>query len=115
MEADRTHPFPPVEEFRHPNGLQIKLCRMNTYITWVKLKVGFGAIDRHYQTKDGEVFLPSGVAHFLEHKLFEDSDGKDISERFADMSADVNAYTTDEETVFEFSCADRVTDALEPL
>lgn len=115
MEADRTHPFPPVEEFRHPNGLQIKLCRMNTYITWVKLKVGFGAIDRHYQTKDGEVFLPSGVAHFLEHKLFEDSDGKDISERFADMSADVNAYTTDEETVFEFSCADRVTDALELL
>lgn len=115
MELDFAHPFPHMEEFCHPNGLQIKLCRMNTYITWVKLKVGFGAIDRHYKTEDGEVILPSGVAHFLEHKLFEDSEGRDISERFADMSADVNAYTTDEETVFEFSCTDRITDALELL
>lgn len=115
MESDLVRPFPPVEEFSHPSGLQIKLCRMNTFITWVKLKVGFGAIDRHYRTENGEVFLPSGVAHFLEHKLFENSEGRDVSERFADMSADVNAYTTDEETVFEFSCTDRITDALELL
>ncbi|MGM9636409.1 MAG: EF-P 5-aminopentanol modification-associated protein YfmH [Eubacteriales bacterium] len=115
MKSDPVHPFPPVEEFCHPSGLQIKLCRMNTFMTWVKLKVGFGAIDRHYRTENGEVILPSGVAHFLEHKLFEDSEGRDISERFADLSAEVNAYTTDEETVFEFSCSDRVTDALELL
>ena len=46
---------------------------------------------------------PSGIAHFLEHKLFENNNGSDIMETFSHLSANVNAFTSHTETVYYFN------------
>ncbi|MGL5973493.1 MAG: EF-P 5-aminopentanol modification-associated protein YfmH, partial [Oscillospiraceae bacterium] len=57
---------------------------------------------------------PLGVAHFLEHKMFEDEDG-DAFERFAKTGANANAFTTFDKTCYLFSGTDKIYDSLEIL
>lgn len=58
--------------------------------------------------------VPEGVAHFLEHKLFEEPD-KNIFDQFSKMGADVNAYTSFNQTAYLFSCTDNFYENLEIL
>lgn len=58
--------------------------------TFAALGTHFGSIDR-VSTADGSP-VPMGLAHFLEHKLFEDEQG-DVSDRFAQLGATANAMT----------------------
>jgi len=71
------------------------------------LAVDFGSIDQQLILPDlGEgVQVPAGVAHFLEHRMFEKPEG-DITERFHALGAQVNADTTFTSTEFFFSCTD---------
>mgnify|MGYP000772174882 CR=1 FL=1 len=55
---------------------------------------------------------PEGIAHFLEHKLFENEDGTDASNIFASLGADVNAFTTNYQTAYLFSTTSDVKDCL---
>lgn len=66
----------------------------------VQLSVGFGALHESGPER-GE---PDGIAHFLEHRLFEKEAG-DISERFSDLGADVDAQTGFSSTAFSVSCS----------
>ena len=50
--------------------------------------------------------VPEGIAHFLEHKLFDQEDGS-IMDKFSELGADPNAYTGFNQTVYLFSCTDR--------
>ena len=61
------------------------------------------------------VRTPCGIAHFLEHKLFENEDGSDSFAHFAAMGADANAYTGYDRTAYLFSCTERVDEALAEL
>lgn len=64
----------------------------------------YGSIDSRFidpQTGQ-EVQVPDGIAHFLEHKLFEEEWGN-VSDRFSELGADVNAYTTYTHTVYHFT------------
>ena len=66
----------------------------------------FGAYDLQQITDDNEVFkYYSGIAHFLEHKLFESQEG-DILSEFSELGANVNAFTSYQETVYYFSTSD---------
>ena len=66
--------------------------------------VGFGAADLSFFF-DGESYdVPRGSAHFLEHKMFDRPEG-DISEKFAELGAEVNAFTDMEKTVYYFKTA----------
>jgi predicted Zn-dependent peptidase len=71
--------------------------------------VNFGNIDLNYiNLKDKENRkLPPGIAHFLEHKMFESKDNN-IIEKFSRQNASVNAYTNATSTVYYFSCTDNV-------
>ena len=63
----------------------------------------FGSIHTDF-TINGEKFLvPDGVAHFLEHKMF-DLPGRDVSEEFAAMGAYPNAFTSYDITAYYFNC-----------
>lgn len=67
----------------------------------------FGSIDNNFSL-DGEsgfTALPDGVAHFLEHKLFEDQRGS-VFDRFAALGASANAYTSFTQTTYLFSCTE---------
>ncbi|MBQ0125819.1 MAG: insulinase family protein, partial [Clostridiales bacterium] len=47
---------------------------------------------------------PDGIAHYLEHKMFENENGEDTFERFARFGADANAFTSTDITAYLFSC-----------
>lgn len=76
----------------------------------------FGSIDNRFQV-DGAadpVTIPEGVAHFLEHKLFEDERGN-VFDRFAAHGASSNAFTTFTHTSYLFSTTDHFAECLELL
>jgi predicted Zn-dependent peptidase len=68
----------------------------------------FGSIDNKFRIEPEQEFtdLPDGVAHFLEHKLFED-EGGNVFDRFAALGASANAYTSFTQTTYLFSCTER--------
>ena len=70
-----------------PSGLTVIVRPMPGYSgTHVIYATRFGSIDRDFRLDDKEVHLPAGVAHFLEHKMFEDQDG-DAFAKFAKTGA----------------------------
>lgn len=88
-----------------PNGLRVTLLPMaGFHKTYAMLTTDFGSVDNHF-TPVGQkqaVTLPDGVAHFLEHKLFEKQD-HDAFDLFGDLGADANAFTTFTQTSYLFS------------
>lgn len=75
---------------------------------------GAGSMHRHF-TVDGEPFAaPMGVAHYLEHKLF-DMPGRDVSAEFATLGASVNAFTSYDMTAYYFTCTEHFDDCLRLL
>jgi len=79
------------------------------------LRVGVGSYDRYYLERGRRYSVLPGCAHFLEHKLFANPDGSDEMERFGDLGADANAYTTGTSTCFLFNCRDNFPAALKEL
>ncbi|MGI6308983.1 MAG: EF-P 5-aminopentanol modification-associated protein YfmH [Dethiobacteria bacterium] len=69
----------------------------------------FGSIDNTFRIIDNgeeeEIILPDGVAHFLEHKLFDEEEGN-VFDRFAYYGASPNAFTSFTNTTYLFSCTD---------
>ncbi|MCQ2429596.1 MAG: insulinase family protein [Clostridia bacterium] len=92
----------------HPSGLRILVCPKKMTTAYAAIGVGYGSIHR-------EADEPSGLAHFLEHKMFERRDGGDWDSRFNEIGSDVNAYTTYDRTAYECSCTDRFREALSAL
>ena len=77
-------------------GFQKKLCY---------LAVDYGAIHRKCKIDGKEFEAPMGVAHYLEHKLF-DMPGRDISAEFAALGGFPNAFTGYDMTAYYFSCTE---------
>ncbi len=63
----------------------------------------YGSLDVKQKIGKQVQEYPSGIAHFLEHKLFENNNGSDIMETFSHLSANVNAFTSHTETVYYFN------------
>lgn len=93
------------------NGLTVFLLpKQDFYETYGLLSTQFGAMDTRYRLPEEEmdILSPEGIAHFLEHKLFESEDGQDVMEKFAQLGASANAYTTLEQTAYLFSTSKNV-------
>lgn len=69
----------------------------------ISLSVPFGAVDSCFTIGTKEVSFPLGLAHFLEHKLFELEDGSDVSNLFTSLGVDSNAFTTYTATNYSLS------------
>lgn len=80
------------------------------------LTARYGSIDHHFARGDtGEdIRVPDGIAHFLEHTVFEKESGN-ISDRFSDLGAYHNAYTSFIATAYLFSCASNFDEHLRTL
>lgn len=85
-----------------------------TYATYA---THYGSIDSHfYRPATHEaVHVPDGIAHFLEHKMYEKPEGRDVFERFAELGAYTNAYTEYTTTTFLFSATSEIDACLETL
>ena len=59
--------------------------------------------------------VPDGVAHFLEHKMFEEADGINALDKLSKIGADANAYTSFNHTSYLFSCNSRFDEAFDIL
>lgn len=91
------------------DGLPVVVVPKPGYLKSVALlTTRYGAVDQTF-TLPGEAaarVTPAGIAHFLEHKLFEDQAG-DVFDQFARVGAAANAYTTHHETGYYFATSER--------
>ena len=69
----------------------------------------------NWKDLENSINTPEGIAHFLEHKLFENEDGTDASTLFAKTGADVNAFTTANQTAYLFSATNSSSKSGEPI
>ena len=100
----------------HESGLSIYVFPKRLTTSYALFSVKYGSVDNSYRNDQGElVCLPNGVAHFLEHKLFDNADGSDSFARFSEYGADANAYTTYNRTAYLFSCTENFDRSLEEL
>ena len=74
----------------------------------------FGSIHTDFSLDGQEYHVPAGIAHYLEHKLF-DMPGRDISQEFADLGGNPNAFTSYDMTAYYFSCTENFDRCLELL
>ena len=101
------------------NGLNIIIIpKANTNKKYVVWGTNFGSIDNRFimpQTNE-EVFIPDGVAHFLEHKMFEQKNGRNSLDVLMALGLDANAYTTNDHTAYLFECSsDKFYEGLDEL
>lgn len=100
------------------NGLTIMIMPkkgiQKKYVIWA---TNYGSIDNKFvvpgETKVTEV--PEGIAHYLEHKMFEQESGKNSLDTLTELGVDANAYTTTNHTAYLFECTDNFYPALDEL
>lgn len=104
-------------EVRHASGLKIFIYpKPDSHSTYAVFGTNYGSVDNAFRRSDENetTRVPNGIAHYLEHKLFESEDG-DAFARYAKTGASANAYTSFEKTCYLFSCSENVYDSLEIL
>ena len=84
------------------SGLKVAIHpKMKYQRVLVTLQVNFGGVDLEYKVGDTYHKIPSGVAHFLEHSLFENN-GRNLAEEFSKYGSKINAYTSKSVTAYTF-------------
>lgn len=100
---------------KHKSGLDVYVIPKKMSTSYALFGTKFGSIDNKFICDGKEITLPDGIAHFLEHKMFENEDGTDTFARYAKTGASANAYTTFERTCYLFSATEKVAESLEIL
>lgn len=113
--------YPAVKEkvyrTRLANGLTVALLPKKEFKeVYGSVTVQFGSVDTFVTEVDGDVKqYPGGIAHFLEHKLFEREDSSDLMSAFTSIGADSNAFTSFTKTNYLFSATDYFLENLDLL
>ncbi|EGP65394.1 EF-P 5-aminopentanol modification-associated protein YfmH [Streptococcus mitis] len=113
--------YPAVKEMvyrtRLANGLTVALLPKKEFKeVYGSVTVQFGSVDMLVTEVDGDVKQhPAGIAHFLEHKLFEREDSSDLMSAFTSIGADSNAFTSFTKTNYLFSSTDYLLENLDLL
>ena len=107
----KQHFYPDLDETLYretlPNGLQIAVVPRRGFARSIAYFVtGFGSIHTEFDLDGVHHSVPAGVAHYLEHKMFELPDGRDVTAEFAALGASVNAFTSYDMTAYYFSCTE---------
>lgn len=100
------------------NGLTIMIVpKKNIQKKYVMWATNFGSMDNRFIAPgdNNETFIPDGVAHFLEHKMFEQKNGTNSLDTLTALGVNANAYTTTNHTAYLFECTDNFYPALDEL
>lgn len=92
------------------NGLDVYILPKRGFSkTFATFTTKYGSIDSAFipNGKDEEVLVPDGIAHFLEHKMFEKEDG-DVFQEFSVQGASANAFTSFTRTAYLFSATEKL-------
>ncbi len=106
-----------IYEKKLANGLRVVLVpKPGFQKAYGLFTTNYGSIDETFVPigKKEKVTVPEGIAHFLEHKLFEKEDG-DVFQKFSEMGASANAFTSFTKTSYLFSATEKITENLVTL
>lgn len=103
-------------KINHPTGLTVYVYPKEGYKSaYAIIGTKYGSINTCFSCDGGEkITVPDGIAHYLEHKLFESEEG-DVFAKFAQTGANANAYTSFEKTCYLFSCTSKFDESFEML
>ena len=97
------------------NGLQVAVVPKPGFTRKLAYFVtDFGSIHTDFELDGKQYHVPAGVAHYLEHKLFE-LPNRDVTAEFAALGANVNAFTSYDMTAYYFSCTANFDESLRLL
>lgn len=97
------------------NGFKITVIPKDIPTKFAFVCCDFGAADIQYEHNGETKSFPAGIAHFLEHKMFENADGSDAFLEFDSFGGNANAFTGFENTCYYFSCTENFFENLEIL
>lgn len=102
---------------KHSSGLDIYVIPKKLSSAYALFCTRYGAVDNCFKLAGEENFtrVPDGIAHYLEHKMFENEDGVDTFSRFAAYGASANAFTSMNITAYLFKCTENFEKNLEIL
>ena len=99
-----------------PNGLTAAVVPRKGFSRKMAYFVtDFGSVHTDFAFEGREYHVPAGIAHFLEHKMFDMPDGRDVSAELAALGAMVNAFTSFDMTAYYISCTEHFDQALKLL
>ena len=102
----------------HESGLKVCVMPKPDYVkSYAVIGTDFGSINNRFIAfgENNETVVPDGIAHFLEHKMFEQPDETNVFEKFARYGANANAYTSFDITAYLFESSENVYENLEIL
>ena len=92
-------------ELKHISGLSVYVFPKDRQSCCAILACEYGSIDSEFEGENGKMIkVPDGIAHFLEHKMFENNEGGSVEETFSALGADPNAFTKWDATAYFFTC-----------
>ena len=100
------------------NGLTVMIIpKQNTNKKYAIIGTHFGSIDNEFVVPEEErkVKIPDGVAHFLEHKMFEQENGTNSLDTLSALGVEANAYTTNDHTAYLFEATNNFDEAFKEL
>ncbi|MCL2860730.1 MAG: insulinase family protein [Oscillospiraceae bacterium] len=100
------------------SGLTIMIIpKKNTKRKYVIFGTNYGSVDSKFiiPKEENVTEVPDGVAHFLEHKMFEQEDGTNSLDTLTSLGVSANAYTTTDHTAYLFEATDNFYEALDEL
>ncbi len=97
------------------NGLILMVFPKKTRKKYIVWSTNFGSVDNKFYAPGEEnlTVVPDGIAHYLEHKLFEQENGKNSLDVLTSIGVDANAYTTNDHTAYLYECTEHFDDALD--
>ncbi len=103
---------------RHESGLEVFIMPRKDYsASYAIFGTKYGSVDSIFVVpgESEPTYVPDGIAHYLEHKMFDMPDGSNIFDKFSRLGANANAFTSFNMTAYLFSAADFVEENLEIL
>lgn len=99
-----------------PNGLQVTVVPRKGFQKKIAYFVtDFGSIHTSFRLDGKEYSVPAGIAHYLEHKMFDLPGGRDVTAEFAALGANANAFTSYDMTAYYFTCTAQFRECLKLL
>lgn len=100
------------------NGMTVMIIpKQGTQKKYVIWGTHYGSNDSKFVIPGQQeaIEVPKGVAHFLEHKMFEQENGTNSLDVLTALGVEANAYTTNDHTAYLFECTDKFYEALDEL
>ena len=82
------------------NDLTVMVIPKKTQKKYIIWAVNYGSIDNNFSVDGKNIKLPDGIAHYMEHKLFEQENGNNSLDVLSSLGVNANAYTTNNHTAY---------------